>query len=329
MKQEFKLLAAIIRDNTPAEYSYQPEVGSKKAKQSDYDLVSVIPVSDPNASTMSQRVVQFQAVLQLSAGSPQIYNLPYLHRQMIETLGVKNAAKIVPIEDDMAPVDPVTENMEIMRGKPVKAFLIQDHEAHLGVHVTAMKDPKLAAVMGQNPQAQAIMAAAQAHIMEHVAFQYRREIETQLGAALPPMEDGEEKRELPPEVEAQLAQLSAMAAKKLLEKNTAEAQKQETQKQQEDPLIQMQKQELQIKQQEAQSKAKIAQEELQRKVQKDQADVQAKTGDLNLRQEALRMKEQYDNQKLNIDMQNRQVELEHQRDLDTSKIGIELDRTNK
>jgi len=317
MKQEFKLLAAIIRDNTPAEYSYQPEVGSKKAKQSDYDLVSVIPVSDPNASTMSQRVVQFQAVLQLSAGSPQIYNLPYLHRQMIEILGVKNAEKIIPIEDDMAPVDPVTENMDLMRGKPVKAFMIQDHEAHLGVHMAAIQDPKIAKIMGQNPQAQAIMASAQAHIMEHVAFQYRREIEKMLGAALPPMEDGEDQKKLPPEMEAQLAQLSAMAAKKVLQNNTAESQQQQIQQQQQDPLVQMQKQELQIKQQEAQSKAQLGQAEQQRKLQKDQMDSQAKSEDLLLRQEALQAKNQYDDQNLQI----KREALERQQDGNRLKLS--------
>lgn len=283
MKQEFKLLAGIIRDNTPEEYSYEPEVGSKKAKQSDYDLVDVIPVSDPNASTMSQRVVQFQAVLQLSAGAPQIYDLPYLHRQMIETLGVKNAEKIVPVEDDMKPVDPVTENMNLMRGKPVKAFLIQDQEAHLAVHMTAMRDPKLAQVMGQNPQAQAIMAAAQAHIMEHVAFQYRKEIEKMLGAALPPMkeEDDEDVRELPPEIEAQLAQLVAQAATKLLQKNTAEAQQQQAQQQAQDPLIQMQQKELQIKE-----------SEVQRKTAKDQADNAVKQQELQIKQQEAQERQQ-------------------------------------
>jgi len=285
MKQEFRLLAGIIRDNTPADYSYEPEIGNKKAKQSDYDMVDVIPVSDPNASTMSQRVVQFQAVLQLSAGAPQIYDLPYLHRQMIETLGVKNAAKIVPVEEDMKPLDPVTENMNIMRGKPVKAFLIQDQEAHLAVHMTAMRDPKLAQVMGQNPQAQAIMAAAQAHVMEHVAFQYRKAIEKMLGAALPPMRDEdkneEDVRELPPEIEAQLAQLVAQAAAKLLQKNTAEAQQQQAQQQAQDPLIQMQQQELKIKE-----------SEVQRKAAKDKMDAAGKADEIRLKEEDLKLKQQ-------------------------------------
>ena len=300
MKQEFRLLAGIIRDNTPTDYSYEPEIGNRKAKQSDYDMVDVIPVSDPNASTMSQRVVQFQAVLQLSAGAPQIYDLPYLHRQMIETLGVKNAEKIVPISEDMKPVDPVTENMNIMRGKPVKAFLIQDHEAHLGVHMTAMRDPKLAQVMGQNPQAQAIMAAAQSHVMEHVAFQYRKEIEKMLGATLPPMHeenDEEEGRELPPEMEAQLAQLAAQAAEKLLQKNTAETQQQQAQQQSQDPLVQMQQKELQIKE-----------SEVQRKAAKDQADNAMRQQELQIKQQEVQGRQQLDNMRIEADS------IKHQKD---------------
>jgi hypothetical protein len=202
---------------------------------------------------------------------------------MIETLGVKNAEKIVPISEDMKPVDPVTENMNIMRGKPVKAFLIQDHEAHLGVHMTAMRDPKLAQVMGQNPQAQAIMAAAQAHVMEHVAFQYRKEIEKMLGAVLPPMheDNDEEGLKLPPEMEAQLAQLAAKAAEKLLQKNTAETQQQQAQQQAQDPLVQMQQKELQIKE-----------SEVQRKAAKDKMDAAGKADEIRLKEEDLKLKQQ-------------------------------------
>jgi len=283
MKQEFRLLAGIIRDNTPKDYDYQPETGNKSAKQSDYDQVDVIPVSDPNASTMSQRVVQYQAVMQLAQAAPQLYDLPLLHRQMIEVLGVKNATKLVPTIDDMKPVDPVTENMDIMRGKPVKAFLIQDHEAHLGVHLAAMHDPKIAQIMGQNPQAQAIQAAAQAHVMEHVAFQYRKEIEKMLGAALPPMKDkdDDETKDLPPEIEAQLAQLVAQAAGKLLQNNTAEAQQQKAQQQSQDPLVQMQQQELKIKE-----------SEVQRKAEKDKMDAAGKADEIRLKEEDLKLKQQ-------------------------------------
>ena len=303
MKQEFRLLAGIIRDNTPKSYDYQPEMGSKSAKQSDYDQVDVIPVSDPNASTMSQRVVQYQAVMQLAKDAPQLYDLPMLHRQMIEVLGVKNATKLVPTIDDMKPVDPVTENMDIMRGKPVKAFLIQDHEAHLGVHLAAINDPKIAQIMGQNPQAQAIMATAQAHVMEHVAFQYRKEIEKMLGAALPPMKDkdDDETKDLPPEIEAQLAQLVAQAAQKLLQNNTAEAQQQKAQQQSQDPLVQMQQQELKIKE-----------SEVQRKAAKDQADNAAKQEELKIKQEEVQGRQQLDGHKLLLEAAKSKDQSGHQ-----------------
>ena len=321
MKQEFKLLAAIIRDNTPDEYDYEPETGSRKAKRSDYDMVDIIPVSDPNASTMSQRVVQFQAVLQLSAGAPQIYDLPYLHRQMISTLGVKNADKIVPDKTDMKPVDPVSENMNIMNGKPVKAFLLQDHEAHLGVHMAAMRDPKIMQIMGQNPQAQAIQAAAMAHIMEHVAFQYRKEIEKQLGAALPPMqEEGieAEDRTLPPEIEVQLSQLAAQAAAKLLQKNSAEAQQQEAQQQSQDPLVQMQQKELQIKE-----------SEVQRKAAKDQADNAIKQQELQLKGTEIQGRQQIDEAKLMVDSQKHQTSLTHQQSTAQERARADMARHSK
>jgi hypothetical protein len=309
MKQEFKLLASIIRDNTPDDYDYQPEVGNKKAKQADYSVVDVIPVSDPNAATMSQRVVQYQAVLQLSQTAPQIYDLPYLHRQMIENLGVKNASKIIPTPEDLKPVDPVSENMAIINGKPVKAFIYQDHEAHLAVHTSFLQDPKIAAQMGQNPQAQALLAAAQAHIMEHVAFQYRRDIEKQLGAALPPMptEDGE--NTLPAQIEVELSQLAAQAAAKLLQKDVAEAQAQQAAQQMQDPLVQMQMQDLQIKQQEAQRKAaqmqvdsQIKAAEQQRKVQKDQQDFLLKNKELEIKQEEVENRTHTEGVRMGIDI---------------------------
>ena len=296
MKQEFKLLAGIIRDNTPAEYSYEPEIGNRKAKQSDYDQVNVIPVSDPNASTMSQRVVQYQAVLQLAQSAPQLYNLPMLHRQMIETLGVKNAEKLVPIEEDMKPVDPVTENMNVMNGKPVKAFIFQDHEAHLAVHMAAMKDPKLAAIMGQNPQAQALQAAGMAHIMEHVAFAYRNQIEQQLGAALPSPEDN-----LKPEIENQLSRLVAQAAQQLLQKNAGEMAQQQAQQQAQDPLIQMQQQELQIKAQEAATKEK-----------KVVGDLAAKADELRLKELELNAKHEADGLRIGVDIRKSQAQMQQQ-----------------
>ena len=302
MKQEFKLLSAIIRDNTPAEYSYEPEVGNRKAKQADYDQVNVIPVSDPNASTMAQKVVQYQAVMQLAQGTPQIYDMAYLHRQMLEVLGIKNANKVIPTKDDMKPVDPVTENMSIMNGKPVKAFMYQDHKSHLAVHMTAMKDPKLAQAMGQNPQAQSIMAAAQAHVMEHVAFQYRQEIEQQLGAALPPMASEDKSEDdkdytLTPEVEVQLSALVAQAAQQLLQKNQGEMAQQQAAQQAQDPLIQMQQQELAIKKQDADRKAK-----------KDIADAAAKADDLELRKTQEENRVELEGARLGIDIAKHKVQ---------------------
>ena len=312
MKQEFKLLATIIRDNTPDDYSYEPEVGDRSAKRSDYDMVEVIPVSDPNAATMTQKVVQYQAVLQLSQTAPQIYDLKFLHRQMIETLGVKNAAKIVPMDDDMNPVDPVSENMNIFMGKPVKAFIEQDHEAHLQVHMSALQDPKFMQMMGQNQQAQALIGAAQAHIMEHVAYQYRRDIEKQLGASLPPMpKDGEETKPLPPEIEAQIARLSAQAASQLLQKDMAEAKAQQIAQQQQDPLIQMQQQELQIRQ-----------ADVQRKAQKDAADMQIKQAELNLKSQ----KAMLDAAAKDDQTELRVRELEARQRTDGLRIGADLSK---
>ena len=244
MKQEFKLLKGIIRDYTPTTYSYEPEEGSRKAKQSDYDMVTVIPVSDPNAATMAQKIVQYQAVLQLAQGSPQIYDMPYLHRQMLEVLGIKNAQKLVPLkdDDDMKPRDPVSENMDVINGKPVKAFIYQDHEAHISVHMAAMQDPKIMQLLGQNPQAQSMQAAMMAHINEHLAFAYRKQIEEQAGVPLPPVN-----AEMTPEIELQISRLAAAAAQQLLQKNQAEAQQQKNQQMQQDPIIQMQQAELEIK----------------------------------------------------------------------------------
>jgi hypothetical protein len=250
MKQEFKLLAGIIRDYTPADYSYEPEIGDRRAKQSDYDCCEVIPVSDPNAATMSQKVVQYQAVMQMAQANPQIYDQVELNRQMLEVLGVKNIGKLIPNADDKKPKDPVSENMDIINGKPTKAFIYQDHQAHLQVHMAAMQDPKLMQMMSQNPQAQMIQAAALAHINEHIAFEYRKQIEEQLGVPLPKPDEN-----LPEDVEVELSRLTAAAAQKLLSKDQAEMQQQQAQQQQQDPLIQMQQQELAIKQQESQAKA--------------------------------------------------------------------------
>jgi hypothetical protein len=250
MRQEFKLLAGIIRDYTPEEYSYDPEVGDRRAKQADYDMVEVIPVADPNAATMAQKVVQYQAVMQMAQQSPQIYDLVELNKQMLEVLGIKNIGKLIPAAEDEIPKDPVSENMAIINMKPVKAFLYQDHEAHIQVHQAAMQDPKILQLVGQNPQAQAIQAAAMAHINEHVAFAYRKQIEEQLGVELPA-----EDEKIPKDIEVEVSRLTAQAAQQLLAKHQNEAQQQQAQQQAQDPLVQMQQAELQLKAQEVQIKA--------------------------------------------------------------------------
>ena len=244
MKQEFKLLKKIIAEYTPEDYNYVPVEGSPKAKRSDYDNCEVIPVSDPNAATMAQKIVQYQAVLQLAQGAPQLYNLPLLHRQMLDVLGIKNAAKLVPMEDDQKPTDPVTENMNVLRGKPLKAFIYQDHEAHIKVHMSAMQDPKIQQILQMNPAAPQLQAAMLAHINEHLGYAYRQQIEEMIGAPIPYSE--EEDAKLPPEVELQLSRLAADASMKLLQRNKTEIAAQQAQQAAQDPVIQMQQQELQL-----------------------------------------------------------------------------------
>jgi len=253
MEQEFKLVAKLIKDYTPAEYEYDPDYGATRSqKREDYEKTDIIPVSDPNASTMAQRIIQYQSAIQLSQSAPQIYDLAELHRQFLQTMGIKDADKIIPVTDDGVPTDPVTENMNVLNMKPVKAFLEQDHQAHLTVHQSAMQDPKLAQIMGQNPQAQTIQQAMQAHIMEHIGFQYRKDIEQQLGVALPAPG-----QKLPPELEVQISKLSADAAQQLLQQNKSQAQQQQNQQAAQDPVLQMQKEELEIKKQEVADKKVI------------------------------------------------------------------------
>lgn len=273
-KQELKLLAGIIRDYTDDTYDYEPVDGPRRAKQSDYDMVEIIPVSDPNAATMSQRVVQYQAVIQLSQTAPQIYNLPQLHRQMLEVLGIRDAAKLVPVEEDEKPTDPVTENMNVMNGKPIKAFIYQDHEAHITVHMSAIQDPNIQRLIGQNPMANQIGASIQAHIAQHVGFAYRRRIEEQLGIPLPSPEE-----EMPEELELQVSRLVAESAKRVLANSQAEAAQQQAQQQAQDPIVQMQQAELQIKQ-----------GELALKEKKLQVDAATKADELGLREKELQVK---------------------------------------
>jgi len=272
MKQEFKLLKTIIADYAPEEYSYQPEEGSASARKSDYDNVDVIPVSDPNASTMAQKVVQYQAAMQLAQNAPQLYNLPLLHRQMLDVLGIKNTDKLVPMPDDMVPIDPIQENQNILNGKPVKAFIEQNHQAHIQVHMSAIQNPRIQQMLQMNPQAQAIAAAAMAHLNEHVALQYRLEIEQAMGMPLPPMQDdNEEVKRLPQHVEDQIAVMAAQASQQLLQRDQQQAQQQQAQQQMQDPIVQMQMQELQLKQQ-----------DLQLKAQKQQIEAAAKADQLRI-----------------------------------------------
>jgi len=307
MKQEFKLLKTIIKDYTPADYSYEPATGSKMAKRGDYDLVEVIPVSDPNAATMSQKVVQYQAVMQLAQANPDIYDLPELNRQMLEVLGVKNINKLIPNKEDVKPMDPVSENMNLINGKPVKAFIYQDHEAHITTHMTFKDDPKLAQLVGQSPKAQVIGAAIEAHIAEHLAFEYRRQIEEQLGVPLPAPNET-----LPQDIEVDVSRLAARAAKQLMAKNRADIENQAAQQKMEDPLIQMQQKELQIKEMEAQAKA-----------QKMQADTVLEQARLDLEKLKLDSQERIAGAKIGADAVNQKRELDAKEFIEGTKLGAQ------
>ena len=292
LKQELQLLKGIIRDYTDDEYSYEPDADKddgdmRRVKKSDYDLVEVIPVSDPNAATMSQRLVQYQAVIQLSQTAPDIYNLPQLHRGMLEVLGIKNADKLVPLPEDQKPKDPVTENMNVLKGEPLKAFQYQDHESHIRVHMSAMQDPIVMQLIGQNPRAGQIQAAMMAHIAEHVGFGYRQKIEQQLGMPLPPQDE-----KLPPQMELALSQMMAQAAQQVLQQNQAAAAQQQAQQQAQDPVLQMQQQELQIRAQEVAIKDK-----------KVAADAAAKADELALKEKQLQIDAAYKTDKLEADQE--------------------------
>jgi hypothetical protein len=313
MKQELKLLKGIIAAYTPEDYSYEPTEGSRKAKRSDYDDVDVIPVSDPNASTMAQKIVQYQAVMQLAQQSPQLYNMPLLHRQMLDVLGIKDAAKLVPMEEDQKPTDPVSENQNVLMMKPVKAFMYQDHQAHIMVHMSAMQDPKIMQLLQNNPMAQQLQSAMMAHINEHLGFEYRKQIEQQLGMSLPPQKDeAGEDINMDPEVEARLAPLLAQAAQRLLAGNQQQAAQQQAQQQAQDPLVQLQQQELQIKQ-----------GDLQRKVAKDQTDAQLKQEQIRI--DAIKAVTQMQNDK-QAHMIDKGVDvLKHLSNTHQSKSGQERD----
>ncbi len=309
LKQELKLLANIIRDYTAPDYDYDADgPRSAQAKRSDYSNVEVIPVSDPNAATMSQRVVQYQAVMQMAQAAPQIYDLPQLHRQMLDVLGVKHADKLVPTEDDMRPVDPVTENMNLMKMKPVKAFITQDHEAHIAVHMAAMQDPKIMQVVGQNPQAQAMMAAAHAHIAEHLGFAYRQKVEQQLGVPLPPPDQPQN-----PEVEAQLAPLIAQAAQQLLMNNQKEVAQKQAQQAAQDPMVQMEMQKLQLE------GKKVAIQEQKLKV-----DAAAKTDQLDIERERIAAQERIAGMQAGVKAQGDKLKLQHQQEAEGVRMGVDI-----
>jgi hypothetical protein len=313
MRQEFKLLKVIIADYTPDEYDYEPVDGSRKAKKSDYDKVDVIPVSDPNASTMAQKIVQYQSALQLAQSAPQLYDLPLLHRQMLEVLGIKNANKLIPTEDDVKPIDPVQENMNLLTMKPVKAFLEQNHQAHIAVHMSAIQDPKIQMMMQNNPQAQAIMAAAMAHVNEHVAFEYRLQVEKSMGFSLPPMQDKHEDHPpVPKDMADQIAIAAAQASQQLLQQNKQEAAQQSAQQKAMDPIVQMQQQELQLKMQ-----------EFQLKQQKQQIDAAAKADQLEIEKSRIEAQMQIAAMQVGATSAAKRDQLQKQQQTEGVRLGLD------
>ena len=318
MKQELGLLKKIIAAFTPEEYNYEPVDGHRYAKRADYDNVDVIPVSDPNASTMAQRIVQYQAVFQLAQQAPNLFNMPLLYRQMLDVLGIKEAQKLVPMDEDQKPTDPVTENQNVLSGKPVKAFDYQDHKAHITVHMSAMQDPKIIQLLQGNPMAQQMQAVMMNHINEHLGMEYRKQIELQLGFNLPPNKDeaGEEVH-INPEVESLLSPILAQAAQRLLQQNTAEAAQQKAAAEAQDPVIQMQQQELAIKQ-----------AEVQRKAQKDQIDAALRAKQQQIEVGRIMSQQEMEKQKLSaerqIEMLKMAAEMKNQNERDVVKMGVDI-----
>jgi hypothetical protein len=321
-KQELGLLAEIIKDYTDPDYDYKPEKGDKSAKREDYDYVEIIPVSDPNAATMSQRVVQYQAVIQMAQMAPDIYDLPQLHRRMLEVLGIKNAEKLVKLPEDQKPMDPVSENMAVLRGEPVKAFLYQDHDAHITSHMSFIQDPILAQLIGQNPRAPQISAAQMAHIAEHAGFKYRAQIEQQMGISLPP--EGED---LPPQIELALSTMIAQASQQVLQQSQGQQAQAQAQQQAQDPLVQMQMQELQIKQgelqlkgQEVQQKFQIEQARLELDTKRLAADAANKADQNNLKRESIQADLQLEGTKIGAKIKSD----EERQTFDQEHAGIKL-----
>jgi len=337
LKQELKLLKDIIRDNTDPDYEYQPEYGTPRAKQGDYDLVDVIPVSDPNAATLSQRVVQYQAVIQMAQMAPDIYDMPQLHRSMLEVLGIKNADKLVPLPEDQKPRDPVTENACFLKLEPTKVFFYQDHNSHIQVHMAMLQDPTVAQIVGQNPKAQQIQAALMAHVSEHVGYAYRAQIEQQLGMPMPAAD-----AKLTPQVEMALSGMLAQAANQVLQQNKAMAAQQQAQQQAQDPVLQLQQAELQLRQQELQMRTQetqlklqqaaaakdkefaLRQQELQLKAQKQIADIAALSDRQELEEAKLSTKMQLDGMKAAAQIKDSQTKLVAQQQREGVKMGIDL-----
>ena len=314
MKIEFKLLKNIIADYTPDDYSYDPEEGDRKAKRSDYDMVEVIPVSDPNAATMAQKIVTYQAVLQLSQQAPQLYDLPLLHRQMIEVLGVKNAAKLVPTEDDEVPVDPVQENQNMLTmKKPVKAFIEQNHQAHIAAHNAMIQNPAIMQALQQNPMAQQIMAGFQAHIAEHMGMMYRVQIQGMIGMQLPDPDDDDDSKQMTPEMASQVAVMIAQASGQITQQAQQQAAQAAAQQKMQDPIVQMQMQELQLKQQ-----------DLQLKAQKQQAEAQAKAQQLMIEQARIESQKEIAAMQVAANAAAQKDKTKKQHELESTRLGVDI-----
>jgi hypothetical protein len=317
MKQEFKLLKVIIRDYTPPTYSYEPEEGGRRAKQSDYDMVDIIPVSDPNAATMAQKVVQYQAALQLAQTAPQLYDLPLLHRQMLDVLGIKNYQKLVPMSDDMKPRDPVTENQNMLMNKPVKAFIYQDHKAHIAVHMAMAQDPRIQQMLGQSPQlAQQLMAAGSAHVAEHLGMEMRKQVEQAMGQTLPPYNEDADEVEMSPEMEVKVSQMAAQAMQQLLQQAQQQDQQQKNKQAQADPLIQLQQKELQIKEQ-----------DLQRKQQKDQSDAALRAAQLQVERDRIEAQQETEGVKIAMKAQADKEQRDHAHEQAGFTTGMDMQKS--
>jgi len=318
MKNEFKLLKKIIASYAPADYEYEPATGNRKARRKDYEMINIIPVSDPNAATMSQKVVQYQAVLQLSQTAPQLYNLPYLHRQMLSVLGIKNAEKLVPLPEDEKPLDPITENMNALKNKPMKAFMYQDHQAHIQIHMALLNDPKVRETIGQNPQAPLIAQAIQAHITEHVGMEYKRQMELTMGINIPynDLDSDDEETRISPEQEMQISRMAVPAAQQLLNQNQTEIAAKNAQQASQDPVVQMQLKELQLKAQEVDIKMK-----------KMQIDAAAKADQLELEKARISAQKEIAGMQVTAKAQAEKANIASKEKIEGFRLGSDIGRS--